>query len=353
MVYIMRTCIFGLLITLVGAYPRCNDVYEQHEYFENERRLFDVAHDRSPFDTDYMFTMTQFQPTTCVENDTINRISEGSTPFIMENTQLEQQEPLYRFPLFDSLIWKTTDWLWRLSGWTKIIENGEHYWYYPNDSTDRTVFYLHGVNAVNGFENIVLLRKLARHASVYFSVYSPVLYFDADYGYSHTYSDHIDNVAMFISDHKSTMNDIIGNSYGTIRITTMCKRYPDLCDAMDHIVLTDPLNINLPFSKLLDACLYGIFFNHPDKTPIYHESMTINTLRLERHYMHIYSNMDWYEWSLDSVLMKRFAHNMVLVIGDQDDLIDINRESLALKTSRVIYTHHGMVIFTDFMDQVY
>lgn len=351
----MRKLLLFLFMVFVNGYPRCNDLYEQHEYYENERQIFNVTHDRSPFDIDYSHNTTRFHHTTCVMNGIIQRISDGSCPFIVKPSFLELQHPLYRISLFDSLVWKMTDALWYLFGWTRLIENGEHYWYYPNETTNRTVFYLHGVNAVNGFENIILLRKLTQHASVYFSIYSPVLYFDADYEYNHTYSQHIDNIAIFIENHKDMSTDIIGNSYGSIRITTICKRYPELCDKMDHIVLTDPLNINLPFSEMFDACLYGIFLVHPNRTHIYHHSMTINTLRLERHYMHIYNYMDLSEWTIDSTMLKRFAHNMVLVIGEQDNLIDINRNSLAMEICRVIYTNtqHGFVIFTDFMDQVY
>ena len=351
----MRKLLLYLLLAVVSAYPKCNDLYEQHEYYENERQIFNVTHDRSPFDLEYFHDTTRFHHTTCIVDEKIQRITDGSCQFIMKYSYLDEQTKLRRISTFDSLAWKFTDSLWYLSGWTRLIENGEHYWYYPNETSNRTVFYLHGINVLNGFENIILLRKLTRHASVYASVYSPILYFDADYEYNHTYSQHIDNVATFIREHKTIHNDIIGNSYGSIRITTICKRYLDICDKMDNIVLTDPLTINLPFSRMFDACLYGIFFTHPNKTHIYHQSMTINTLRLERHYMHVYNYMDWSEWTIDSIMLKRFAHNMVLVIGEQDGLIDINRDSPAMNLCRVIYTdtQHGFVIFTDFMDQVY
>lgn len=351
----MRKLLFFLLVAFVSGYPRCNDLYEQHEYYENERQFFNVTHGRSPFDLEYLHDTTRFHHTTCVADGIIQPITDGSCQFIMKYSSMDEQTKLYRLSMFDSLAWKLTDSLWYLSGWTRLIENGEHYWHYPNETSNRTVFYLHGVNVLNGFENIILLRKLARHASIYVSIYSPILYFDADYTYNHTYSQHIENVVTFVDNHKNINNDIIGNSYGSIRITTICKRYPELCNKMDNIVLTDPLTINLPFSKMFDACLYGIFMIHSNKTRIYHQSMTINTLRLERHYMHVYNYMDWSEWTIDSAMLKRFTHNMVLVIGEQDSLIDINRDSPAMKICRVIYTNtqHGFVIFTDFMDQVY
>ena len=354
--YTMHKLFAFLLLAFANAYPLCNDIYQQHEYLEKERHMFSISTDKSPFDGEYLFDTTRFHPTSCMtENGLVQRLVEGSCKHISDNTALVLQPATHRLPLFDSLVWKMTDALWYLSGWTKIIEDGEHYWFYPNETTDKTVFYLHGVNVVNGFENIVLLRKLARQASVYVSIYSPVLFFDADYNYYHTYSEHIDNVASFIRRYKTYDTDIIGNSYGTIRTTTLCKRYPDLCHELNHIVLTDPLNLNLPFSKMFDACLYGVFFVHPEKTPIYRRSVTINTLRLERYYRHLYNYMDWWEWSIDTELLHEFADTMVLVIGDHDKLISVERNSPAMQLCRVIYTNtrHGMVIFTDFMEQIY
>jgi pimeloyl-ACP methyl ester carboxylesterase len=352
----IRSLFFVFIIAFVNAYPLCNDINEQHKYFENERQLFNIHESQSPFDADFLFDTTRFQVASCMDNNgEIYYPAETSCAYISNNTHLELQKPTYRFPLFDSFIWKLTDTMWYLSGWTKIIENGEHYWYYPNKTSNKTIFFLHGINAVNGFENILLLRKLTREATVYFSVYSPVLYFDTNYEYNNTYSQHIVNIASFIKQHKTDDTDIIGNSYGSIRLTTLCKRFPELCDKMSHIILTDPLNVNLPFSKMFDACLYGVFFIHSEKTPIYRKSITINTLRLQRQYTHMYENMDWYEWSIDTDMMKRFSHNMVLVIGNYDKFIVIDRESPAMKLCRVIYTdtQHGMVIFSDFMEQIY
>jgi hypothetical protein len=344
-----------LFLGSVLSYPTCNDIYEQHAYFENERNAFNVPISKSPFDNEYLSDTTRFAKTTCMNGTDIQELTTGSCTSIIGDANLVAQSPTDRFPLFDSLIWRFTDMMWYLTGWSKIIEDGEHYWYYPNYNSNKTVFYLHGINAVNGFENVFMLRKFTKTATVYFSLYSPILYFDANYFYTHTYSQHIDNVANFIQRYKTDNTDIIGNSYGTIRITTICKRYPNLCYHMDHIILTDPLNINLPFSKMLDACLYGVFLVHPIKTPEYHKSVTINTLRLYRYYNGLYKAIDWYEWTIDSEMMLRYSKNMVLVIGNYDSFIDVDRESPAMKLCRVIYTNtqHGLVIFTDFMEQIY
>ena len=205
---------------------------------------------------------------------------------------------------------------------------------------------------------MVLLRRLARNASVYFSVYSPVFYLDADYVYLNTYSQHIDNLNAFILSHTAerptAQYDIVGNSYGTIRATTLCKRYPETCERMRNIVLTDPLNLNIPYFRMFHSVLYGVFFPHPIWTPKYRKSTTIETLRLSKYYMGLWNSMDWYEWSIDSPMIRRFAKQMVLVIGTRDKHIVLNRDSDALKLCRVIYTNtrHGMCIFSDFLGDV-
>jgi hypothetical protein len=61
--------------------------------------------------------------------------------------------------------------------------------------------------------------------------------------------------------------------------------------------------------------------------------------------------MDWYEWSIDSPMIRRFADKIVLVIGLRDRFIVLNHDSPVLKLCRVIYTdtRHGMCIFSDFL----
>jgi hypothetical protein len=322
---------------------------------ERERIMFGVESHMSYLEHETLFNQTMLMPTHCVfENGVIIQPTIGSMNFIDDNTHLERQPPTHRFALLDHVAWKATDALWRLSGWTKIIDNGERYWYYQNANTEDVVFYLHGLNVFNGFENILLLRQLTETSSVYVSVYSPTLLFDSDFAYEHTYSEHINNIAVFIEFKLGVNTDIIGNSYGTIRLTTLCKRFSSLCDKFVNVVMTDPLNINLPYSKVYKAGLYGVYFIHPTLTSEYRKSVTVNTLRTEHFYWHMYHHMNWFEWSIDSEMLRRFSKNMVLVIGDQDNLIEINRDSDALKLCRVIYTdtRHGMVVFTDFMNRV-
>lgn len=361
----MRKLLFLGLCAIVTAidksalYPQCNDILAQYGYLETERLMFGVSRDISPFDTESLFpNRTIFIPSACRNDDGEYTMENGKTSkFIAQNTHLELLPPTNRFSGFDKYATYVTDFIWKMLGWEKHIVNGEHYWYLNNPNTNNVAFYLHGINGVNGLENMYLLRQLAQNASVYFSVYSPVFYLDTNYEYNHTYSQHIDNLNSFIRTQIVSFDAqyvIVGNSYGTIRATTLCKRHPDTCTRMKNIVLTDPLNLNLPFSKLYHSAIYGIFFTHQTWTPKYRKSTTIQTLRLSKYYMGLWDNMDWYEMTIDSSMIRRFADKIVFVIGLKDKHIDLNYDSPVLKLCRVIYTNtrHGMCVFSDFLGQI-
>lgn len=354
---LLGLCAFVQAIDKSAFYLRCN---ENHEYLESERQMFGVSADVSPFESATLFpNRTLIMPSAC-RNDNGEYVPyDGKTcEFIAKHTHLVLLPPTHRYTGMDKYAMYATDFVWRMLGWRKQIVDGEHYWYLENPNTDNIAFYLHGINGLNGLENMVLLRRLARNASVYFSVYSPVFYLDADYVYLNTYSQHIDNLNAFILSHTAerptAQYDIVGNSYGTIRATTLCKRYPETCERMRNIVLTDPLNLNIPYFRMFHSVLYGVFFPHPIWTPKYRKSTTIETLRLSKYYMGLWNSMDWYEWSIDSPMIRRFAKQMVLVIGTRDRHIVLNRDSDALKLCRVIYTNtrHGMCIFSDFLGDV-
>jgi hypothetical protein len=356
----MRPLLFLGLCAIVSAYPRCNDMTAQYEYLETERWMFGISSDVSPFDSETLFpNRTLFMPSACQnENGDFIQPAISNCEFIAKNTHMELQSPTNRYTGLDKYATYATDFVWRMLGWQKQIVDGEHYWYLENPNTDNIAFYLHGINGVNGLENMVLLRRLAQNASVYFSVYSPVFYLDTNYEYQHTYSEHVDNLNSFILSQMvsdDAQYDIVGNSYGTIRTTTICKRYPDTCERMTNIILTDPLNLNVPYYQMFHSALYGVFFPHPVWTPKYRKAVTIQTLRLSKYYKGLWNDMDWYEWSIDSPMIRRFANKIVLVIGLRDKHIVINRDSPVLKLCRVIYTNtrHGMCIFSDFVSSIH
>lgn len=352
-------CAIASAIDKSAVYPRCNDATAQYEYLETERWMFGVPPGFSPFDSQTMFlNQTIYMPSACQnENGDFIASTIRNCEFIAQNTHLELQPPINRYTGLDKYAMYATDFVWRMLGWKQQIVDGEYYWYLENPNTDNIAFYLHGITGANGLENLLLLNRISKNASVYFSVYSPVIYLDVNYEYHNTYSHHIDNVNSFILSQMvsgDAQYDIYGNSYGTIRTTTLCKRYPETCERMRNIVLTDPLNLNIPYSRMFHSSLYGIFFPNPKWTEKYRKSTTVQTLRLSKYYMGLWNDMDWHEWSIDSPMIRRFADKIVLVIGLRDKHIVLNRDSPVLKLCRVIYTdtRHGMCIFSDFIGSI-
>jgi hypothetical protein len=119
---------------------------------------------------------------------------------------------------------------------------------------------------------------------------------------------------------------------------------------MTDIILTDPVLVNFPFSKTADIVTYGVFMNHPS----YDIGNFISSkLRLKKYYDIFHTYVDWYEWSVDSLFIRTFTKQLVLVIGKYDSMIDV-KHSPILEECRVIYTEtvHGMVIFENFMESL-
>lgn len=350
------TTFVSVLITSIRAntysYLRCNDIYTQREYFENERRLFDTTIDKAPFEMDNIFNNTLYVPSNCIKNNTMHVSDKMFSVFMLEQSKLTKIPPMQMdYPtIINKIVWKFTDKLWYLTGWQKIIEYGEHYWYYPNHTSNKTTFYLHGVNILNGYENIMLLNTIQKSSSVYISIYSPVMLAFPNYDYNNTLSEHVDNLATFINNKKTTSTEIVGNSYGSVRATILCKRYSSICNQAERIILTDPLTINLPFSIFTKMSIYGALLFHPTETPIYSNIKLINFLRQEKYYNIIVNQHDWYESTIDTIMMKQFSKNLILIIGKYDIHIETNPNVEAMQLCRVIYTNtlHGMVIFSNF-----
>lgn len=312
---------------------------KQKDYFENERRLFNVPSYEEPFNyTEFSSKEIDCFPT--------NKLFCDDFPF---STTITPPLPNQRIWLNDFFVTQLYN-VWKLLGWKQQYHFNEEYWFYNNTKTNNVVVFFHGLNGVAGLENIYLLSQLTKNASVYFSVYIPT--FLLEQPYDHAYAEHIDNVQLFLQglSLQSIGNTVLfGNSYGSIRLTTLCKRYD--CRQFTKIVLTDPLNINLPFSNLYKHLAYGLFFNHTSSV-WRQEIITVQALRMEKHYWHIVNNFNWYEWSIDTQFLEKYKHNLVLVIGEKDNLISVDKTSFALTSiCKVIFTntYHGFVIITPFL----
>lgn len=339
----------GFCFIDTNAYLNCNS--SQTSYFENERMLFGLEDTIKPFESNYLNSNVGYFPTSCIDNNTILHYPD-SIHFIKQYLY-DQVEPIQMNRYIPgSVIGLISDFIWDLMGYVKVSYNNELFWYLENKNTNDVAIFFHGINALNGLENLYLLNKLSKNNSIYVSIYQPS--FITDYfHYNATYSQHIYNVISFIKTELSSKSvSLIGNSYGSIRITTLCKRYD--CSNMSNIILTDPVNINFPYSKIFVSLFHGVF-SKSNLTAAYRMISTVNLLRDEKQYRHMENNFDWYEWSLDTTFMKYYKDILTIVIGKYDNLLSVNETSYAMtKICRVIYTNtlHGFVLFTDFLDEI-
>jgi hypothetical protein len=329
-------------------YLYCNQ--NQTSYFENEMKMFGVDSSQSPFDyKSFSNSNITYFPTSCITEN--NRTEYPYFTQFLFSHMINVEQPLTLSNYIPNKWFNSaTNAIWHIMGYNLESHNNELYWHYRNNNTDNIVVFFHGINAMNGLENLYLLNQLKVNASIYVSLYPST--FITEHLYNNTYSQHVNNVVSFLQTKSPEHTSLIGNSYGSIRITTLCKRYN--CINMKHIILTDPVNINLPFSSLFKHVIHGAF-TKTKYTGIYRQSTTVNVLRQYKHYYHLYNNVDWYEWSLDSHFMEYYKENLVLVIGKYDSMMNINTRSNALlETCRILYTNtlHGFVIFTNFFKKI-
>jgi hypothetical protein len=352
MIWLLAFSLFVLCQSINPFYLPCDNIQAQQEYFERERKLFAIGDAKQPFNlTNIIPDHEPYFPMTCKNDDgTYRKPKLSHVEYLCNHTNLALKYPLNRFTMLDDTFNWAINQVWKLTSWQRVHLFGEDYMFYQNTNTNDTVFFLHGINVMNGLENLYLLNDITKRANVYILIYHPILFFDRT-PYTHTYDETIDNLhTMMRNTVTSAQYQIIANSFGTIQITTLCKRYPSLCLQMTDIILTDPVLVNYPFSKTSDIVTYGVFMNHP----LYdiHNFIT-DKLRIKKYYDIVHTQADWYEWSIDSLFIRTFTKQLVLVIGKYDSLID-GKHSPILDECRVIYTEtvHGMVLFDNFMESL-
>jgi hypothetical protein len=354
----MKSFIFFLsVLPFINAIKYLNCGESHKKYLEHERKQFGIDQTEFAFigknDKNIPNELIYSIPTSCMtENNTITDLP-NSASFIynfLDNVipPVESQEFSLKSYIYKSLDF-TTNIIWKTIGFIQENHYNEKYWYYKNNKTDKICLFFHGLNGMNGVENLYLIRQLMKQSSVYVSMYPNS--FIQNNNYNHTYTEHINNVIYFIKDIQDKQVAIVANSYGSIRVTTICKRYN--CSNISKIVMTDAINTNIPFS-IFPKLMYGIF-QKGNLTSNLESSITIKTLKREKHYNHFLQNLDWYEWSIDSQFMEYYKQNLVLVIGDYDMLITVNKTSYAMtQLCEVIYTktEHGMVLFSNILNQI-
>jgi hypothetical protein len=329
---------FILYLLLFFPIALCQN--DQQHYFENERAMFNVSKDELPFNySEFSSKQIDYFPT-C---DGIVNVLKS------KNDKLNVSHSVPDKTIYgNDFIIKGINYVWRFAGWEREIHHDEEYWFYNNTKSDNVVVYFHGINSLDGIENMYALNQLKQNASVYFSIYKQT--FLLDHAYEHSLSEHIDNVNLFINGLNNVA--LVGNSFGSVRITMLCKRYD--CSKCSKLILTDPISINLPYAQMLKHIMYGVFFQHKSTTER-RNIITVNALRYNKLYTIFEQKINWYEWSIDTPFIEKYKDTLVLVIGDNDNLLSIDKTSYALtKLCRVIYTNtrHGMVLATTFLSQI-
>jgi hypothetical protein len=312
----------------------------QTSYFEREKRLFNVDGNVAPFFSDsfssktlecFPVTECEFLPFLFTTNDKLEVIEYNTTNTANETNYITTVAP----------------YIWRLFGWKSFVFYDEEYWVYENTHTDNIAFYFHGLNAFDGLDNFFTLRQLTYNASVYFPVYKHT--YLTSHSYNHSFTEHIDNVFKFMDLMRGPVS-IIGHSFGCVRVTHMCVRYD--CRRFSKIVLLDPININVPFSMNFKQILFGLVFKS-DLTVELNGVSFIQLMRSDKQRYHLFANYRWKDWSIDSEFLRKYIDNLVLVIGDNDYLISIDKTSVS-NMANTIYTNtaHGMVLFTRIFNEI-
>jgi hypothetical protein len=320
----------------------CNaQMCNQQQYFENEKLLFNVDKRETPFAHDeYSSSQIDCFPTN----------AKDFVPFLLsKNDKLDVIPYNISETVPTSYVSTIAPYVWRLLGWSHRVYYDEEYWVYENNRSDNVVFYFHGLNAFDGLDNLYTLYQLTYHATVYFPIYKHI--YITTHEYNHSFSEHVDNVFKFIDTITRNVS-LVGHSFGSVRAASMCNRYD--CSRFSRIVLLDPLNINAPFSLNFKQLLFGIFLQH-NTTAELNELTFIKVMRTDKQRMHVINNYNWLEWSIDTVFLKKYKHNLVLVVSDNDHLLYIDKTSIALtELSNVIYTTtvHGLIILTRTISQI-
>jgi hypothetical protein len=348
-------------VEMVGNpfYLRCDDVEAQKAYFANERIAFSIDSSIATFNATIMLNGTpDYFPVSCRDSNDNYQKSISYPQFVAQNTGRNILPLSTKLTYFDNIIYNTINSLWKFTKWQYVTLDDEHYMYFENKNTRNIVFYFHGINTMNGLENLYLLRDLTRQASVYIMIYTPLFIFDTDNGYNHTLSERISNVSKFIrvkTMEHNTPYVLMGNSFGSIQITCLCKQYPETCMPASKIILTDPVLLNMPFALTHDAVIYGVLIEHEIYSKAFISRIGVMTvLRQPKYVTFLWNMIDWYEWSIDSLFIQVYSEQLVLVIGKNDSMLNVTASSPIFSECQVIFTdtQHGMVIFDNFMSQV-
>ena len=365
-------------------YLPCDDLSMQRRYFEQQRVVFDVDESIAPLDMYYLLNLSVpngtgdgiYLPMTCVDKTGERVKAESFVRFGRSRTKHELQHPIRFSPprFLSNLMTGTFGATMWMMGWDKVTFEGNTYLYHHNPNTNNILFHFHGIGSIGGLETTLLFRNMKKQTSIYIllfegaSLVSP----DASNDPAGDLDKHLESSRRFIDLHTepTASNDrwapngdstpnatydyrISGQSFGTIQITAMCKQYPQTCLRMTDIILIDPLTIDLPFSRIASIAIYGVFVNDPTKTPLLGTDYLASFIRLENQFNMFMENLDWYEWSIDSLFIRTFSEKLVMIIGTKDHTIDVKPVPI-FDLCRTIYTdtYHATSLLLDMQDWI-
>jgi len=364
----------GFLMTVVmgkninRGIPRIpiNDPVAQTAYYANERYEFGINGTAAPFDESY-------EPENCptgfiCETHPIYPMSYwDEASHTMDSRYLEHyvdniyRKPISKYtmlsPMARDITGYVTDAVIRILGWTRGTYTSSSH---PEpldlltvDSADttETIYYFHGLNPLNGLENLQFLAGVSHVMNVHIIKNHDTLC-----------NNHMTNMSMnqhLALAHEYMMHDIatrnvtayhlVGDSYGSIRMTAMSRLYPDTFDAATTIVWVDPLTMNLPYSPTFTRLWECVF-----KTCDTYDSVT-TILNDRDQYQFLRNNLDMYMWSLDSHTLRKYADKCHVLIGSRDKYVRLNTESPIATTSckfHITDDAHGGVLTRDINDFV-
>jgi pimeloyl-ACP methyl ester carboxylesterase len=216
----------------------------------------------------------------------------------------------------------------------------------PHRPDKPVIYFLHGLNPLNGLENIHFLGRLAEYVDVKIILHDPTLC--NSHRTNETMVDHIHGVAEFIRDdiarNQYTDYHLVGDSYGSIRLAVLYRHFPELLNSANTIVIVDPLTINLAFSPTIDR-IWNCVFQTCDIL-----DAVIGVLNDRDQYDFLLNNLDVYQWAIDSEMLRRYKDTMHVIIGRNDRYIAIDESSPIIHTTGTYHFTddvHGGVLTRD------
>ena len=349
-----------------------NDIPAQRAFYVNERVEFGISDEKQPFNGVFdEINYGNYPIRYSINNDPKNQTftDEPRNSFMQILYDIKPDKNLTKLPLLHpitmNIIKPFTDAIFKLSGWShrtyvppnytneteplQMRTKRRHHIPDAPDAPKEVIYYLHGLNPLNGIENIQFVGQLSEHLDVNIIMNQNLLC--NNHLTNESFSSHLSSIIQFINNdfndpkNKYTDYHLIGDSYGSIRLAILARSNPELFDSAKSIVWVDPLSINLPYSPTF-VRVWECVFNSCSGV----QDPIITLMNHDSQWTFLYNEIDMYDWSIDSNLLYRYADKCSVIIGLNDIYIDMNQTSpVAMNSCKFHYTDdvHGAVLFND------